>query len=42
MLSICSGLMPNIARNSIVNAAELVTYDIVKETLLRRKLLSGL
>lgn len=34
------GLMPNIARNCIVNAAELVTYDIVKETLLRRKLLS--
>ncbi|KAI0240531.1 Mitochondrial uncoupling protein 2 [Lamellibrachia satsuma] len=34
------GLLPNIARNSIVNAAELVTYDMVKETILRQKLLS--
>lgn len=35
------GAMPNITRNAIVNAAELVSYDLIKETLvLRRRLMS--
>ncbi|EEC04485.1 oxoglutarate/malate carrier protein, putative [Ixodes scapularis] len=33
------GTLPNIARNSIVNAAELVCYDSVKEAILSRNLL---
>lgn len=33
------GMLPNIARNSIVNAAELVCYDSVKEAILSRGLL---
>ncbi|RXM96927.1 Mitochondrial uncoupling protein 2 [Acipenser ruthenus] len=32
--------LPNITRNAIVNAAELVTYDIIKETILKYKLLT--
>jgi len=31
--------LPNICRNSIVNVAELVTYDIIKENILATKLL---
>ncbi|XP_051893454.1 mitochondrial brown fat uncoupling protein 1 [Pristis pectinata] len=34
------GTCPNIARNAIVNCSELVTYDIIKETILRNKLLT--
>lgn len=34
------GLGPNIARNSVVNAAELVCYDTVKEALIERRLLA--
>lgn len=35
------GALPNITRNAIVNAAELVSYDIIKETLvLRRRLMN--
>jgi len=34
------GCLPNVARNAIVNAAELVSYDLVKETILHHKLLS--
>ncbi|MGH0118412.1 UNVERIFIED_CONTAM: hypothetical protein FKN15_023348 [Acipenser sinensis] len=34
------GTLPNITRNAIVNAAELVTYDIIKETILKYKLLT--
>ena len=30
-----TGLGPNIARNAIINAAELASYDQIKETLLR-------
>lgn len=34
------GVLPNIARNAIVNAAELVSYDLIKEAILHHKLLS--
>lgn len=35
------GALPNITRNAIVNAAELVSYDLIKETLvLRRRLMN--
>uniref|UniRef100_UPI00398E3FFE mitochondrial brown fat uncoupling protein 1 n=1 Tax=Pristiophorus japonicus TaxID=55135 RepID=UPI00398E3FFE len=34
------GTFPNITRNAIVNCSELVTYDIIKETILRNKLLT--
>ncbi|GCB69499.1 hypothetical protein scyTo_0008395 [Scyliorhinus torazame] len=34
------GTFPNITRNAIVNCSELVTYDIIKETILRKKLLT--
>jgi solute carrier family 25 uncoupling protein 8/9 len=30
-----TGLGPNIARNAIINAAELASYDQIKETLLK-------
>lgn len=36
-----SGCLPNIARNSIVNCSELVTYDIIKELILKRGLMTG-
>ncbi|MGH0128469.1 UNVERIFIED_CONTAM: hypothetical protein FKN15_034927 [Acipenser sinensis] len=35
-----AGTLPNITRNAIVNATELVTYDIIKETILKYKLLT--
>ncbi|KAL2806751.1 mitochondrial uncoupling protein 2 isoform c, partial [Daubentonia madagascariensis] len=31
---------PNIARNAIVNCAELVTYDLIKDTLLKASLMT--
>ncbi|XP_072898843.1 mitochondrial brown fat uncoupling protein 1 [Hemitrygon akajei] len=34
------GTFPNIARNAIVNCSELVTYDIIKQSILRNKLLT--
>ncbi|XP_076002078.1 dicarboxylate carrier UCP2-like [Genypterus blacodes] len=34
------GCLPNIARNSIVNCSELVTYDIIKELILKRNLMT--
>nr|XP_006011130.1 PREDICTED: mitochondrial brown fat uncoupling protein 1 isoform X1 [Latimeria chalumnae]XP_014353244.1 PREDICTED: mitochondrial brown fat uncoupling protein 1 isoform X1 [Latimeria chalumnae] len=34
------GTLPNITRNAIVNCAELVTYDIIKETILRHRLMT--
>uniref|UniRef100_A0A3Q3WR87 Dicarboxylate carrier UCP2 n=1 Tax=Mola mola TaxID=94237 RepID=A0A3Q3WR87_MOLML len=34
------GCLPNIARNSIVNCSELVTYDIVKELILKHHLMT--
>ncbi|KAL4503410.1 hypothetical protein ABPG72_001016 [Tetrahymena utriculariae] len=33
------GLVPNIVRNSVINATELATYDQVKEMVLRSKLM---
>jgi len=34
------GVLPNIARNAIVSAAELVSYDLIKETIIHYELLS--
>ncbi|NXT53311.1 UCP3 protein, partial [Pluvianellus socialis] len=34
------GTLPNIARNAIVNCGELVTYDLIKEALLRAQLMT--
>nr|XP_057943171.1 dicarboxylate carrier SLC25A8-like isoform X2 [Doryrhamphus excisus]XP_057943172.1 dicarboxylate carrier SLC25A8-like isoform X2 [Doryrhamphus excisus] len=34
------GCMPNITRNAIVNCAELVTYDIIKEVILKYNLMT--
>ncbi|XP_049597557.1 dicarboxylate carrier UCP2 [Syngnathus scovelli] len=34
------GSMPNITRNAIVNCAELVTYDIIKEVILKYNLMT--
>lgn len=35
------GCMPNITRNAIVNCAELVTYDMIKELILNYNLMTG-
>ncbi|TWW76994.1 Mitochondrial uncoupling protein 2 [Takifugu flavidus] len=35
------GCLPNIARNAIVNCSELVTYDIIKELILKHNLMTG-
>lgn len=35
------GCLPNITRNAIVNCAELVTYDIIKELILKYDLMTG-
>ncbi|XP_074964036.1 putative mitochondrial transporter UCP3 isoform X1 [Phalacrocorax aristotelis] len=35
------GALPNIARNAIVNCGELVTYDLIKDALLRAQLMTG-
>lgn len=35
------GCMPNITRNAIVNCAELVTYDMIKELILKYDLMTG-
>ncbi|XP_010795383.1 mitochondrial uncoupling protein 2-like [Notothenia coriiceps] len=34
------GALPNITRNAIVNCSELVTYDIIKEIILKNKLMT--
>ncbi|NXB59730.1 UCP2 protein, partial [Struthidea cinerea] len=34
------GTLPNIARNAIINCGELVTYDLLKDTLLRAQLMT--
>uniref|UniRef100_A0AAZ3P1D4 Dicarboxylate carrier UCP2 n=1 Tax=Oncorhynchus tshawytscha TaxID=74940 RepID=A0AAZ3P1D4_ONCTS len=34
------GCLPNITRNALVNCTELVTYDLIKEAILRHDLLS--
>ncbi len=36
------GCMPNITRNAIVNCAELVTYDVIKELILKYDLMTGM
>lgn len=41
ILSFLLGCMPNITRNAIVNCAELVTYDIIKELILKYDLMTG-
>lgn len=33
------GYLPNVARNSIMNVSELVTYDMIKEEVLKHKLM---
>ncbi|KAK0147318.1 Mitochondrial uncoupling protein 2 [Merluccius polli] len=35
------GCLPNITRNAIVNCSELVTYDIIKELILKYDLMTG-
>lgn len=35
-----TGLWPNVARCAIVTASELVTYDLIKEAILTRSLMS--
>ncbi|XP_026223853.1 mitochondrial uncoupling protein 2-like [Anabas testudineus] len=34
------GCLPNIARNAIVNCSELVTYDVIKELILKNNLMT--
>ncbi|XP_013781405.2 mitochondrial uncoupling protein 3-like [Limulus polyphemus] len=34
------GTLPNVTRNAIVNASELVAYDLIKEAILRHQLMS--
>lgn len=36
-----AGTLPNIARNAIINCGELVTYDLIKDALLRAQLMTG-
>ncbi len=38
---VLSGCLPNITRNAIVNCSELVTYDIIKELILKYNLMTG-
>lgn len=40
--SLSTGTSPNVARNAIVNCAELVTYDLIKDTLLKANLMTGM
>lgn len=40
-LSFLIGTWPNITRNAIVNCAEMVTYDVIKEKLLDYHLFTG-
>jgi len=40
LLGLWVGLLPNMARNSIVNATELVAYDTFKDLLIKNKLLN--
>lgn len=39
MVNIFLGCIPNMARNGIVNVSEVVTYDIIKEMIIRKGLL---
>ena len=40
LLGLWVGLLPNMARNSVVNATELVAYDTFKELFITNKLLN--
>ncbi|XP_056417093.1 mitochondrial uncoupling protein 2-like [Hyla sarda] len=40
MRGLWKGTGPNITRNALVNCAELVTYDLIKDTLLKSNLMS--
>ncbi|CAL1285935.1 unnamed protein product [Larinioides sclopetarius] len=40
MKGLWKGTLPNVTRNAIVNAAELVCYDLIKEFILNRRLMS--
>ncbi|KAM4709592.1 mitochondrial brown fat uncoupling protein 1 [Discoglossus pictus] len=40
MRGLWKGTFPNVTRNAIVNCTELVTYDLIKESLLQSKLLT--
>ncbi|XP_043917553.1 mitochondrial brown fat uncoupling protein 1 [Protopterus annectens] len=40
MKGLWKGTLPNVTRNAIVNCSELVTYDIIKETILKHRLLT--
>ncbi|KAG9480109.1 mitochondrial brown fat uncoupling protein 1 [Eleutherodactylus coqui] len=40
MRGLWKGTFPNVTRNAIVNCTELVTYDLIKESLLQYKLLT--
>ncbi|XP_053311439.1 mitochondrial brown fat uncoupling protein 1 [Spea bombifrons] len=40
MRGLWKGTFPNVTRNAIVNCTELVTYDLIKETILHHKLLT--
>ncbi|XP_073405867.1 mitochondrial brown fat uncoupling protein 1 [Dendrobates tinctorius] len=40
MKGLWKGTFPNVTRNAIVNCTELVTYDLIKESLLQYKLLT--
>lgn len=40
LVYIYTGLWPNVARCAIVTASELVTYDLIKEAILTRSLMS--
>lgn len=40
MKGLWKGTLPNITRNGIVNAAELVCYDLIKEFILRKQLMT--
>uniref|UniRef100_A0A8C7ZHI1 Dicarboxylate carrier UCP2 n=1 Tax=Oryzias sinensis TaxID=183150 RepID=A0A8C7ZHI1_9TELE len=40
MRGLWKGTLPNITRNALVNCTELVTYDLIKEAILRHQLLS--
>lgn len=36
-----TGTLPNITRNAIVNCGELVTYDLIKEALIKYHVMTG-
>ncbi|XP_016139842.1 mitochondrial uncoupling protein 2-like [Sinocyclocheilus grahami] len=40
--SLYNGTLPNITRNALVNCTELVSYDLIKEAILKHKLMSGM